>query len=383
MIERGIARPGYDGVRRRSRRRPRDERHADAVSEESHRDGVPAGRAHGGRHRVRRRHPRAPDARTASFRCRSTSGRNSDRRPTFRIGDAGRLLRVGDSAVEIAMTYPDGRKYTKDHEWIELAGDRGRVGITDFAQQQLGDVVYVELPEVGAKLKAGQSFGTIESVKAVSELYAPVAGEVVEVNAALKDKPEAVNANPHTSWMIVVRLNDPAEVAGAARRGPVHAARESVVSKDPGARHLSVAPHRSRRCRSARDAGGDRRRRRSTRSIDEAVPARIRLDKALNLPDGHAGARVPARAAIDRRAEPAVQVVHRPRLLRLRHAERDPPERARESRLVHAVHAVPGRDRARPPRSAAQLPDDGPRSHGRWRWPRRRCSTKPPRPPKR
>jgi glycine cleavage system H protein len=116
--------------------------------------------------------------------------------------------------VEIAMTYPDGRKYTKDHEWIEVAGDRGRVGITDFAQQQLGDVVYLELPEVGAKLKAGQSFGTIESVKAVSELYAPVAGEVVEVNAALKDKPETVNANPHTSWMIVVRLNDPAEVAG-------------------------------------------------------------------------------------------------------------------------------------------------------------------------
>ena len=112
------------------------------------------------------------------------------------------------------MTYPDGRKYTKDHEWIEVAGDRGRVGITDFAQQQLGDVVFVELPEVGAKLKAGQSFGTIESVKAVSELYAPVAGEVVEVNTALKDKPETVNANPHTSWMIVVRLNDPAEVAG-------------------------------------------------------------------------------------------------------------------------------------------------------------------------
>jgi glycine cleavage system H protein len=117
------------------------------------------------------------------------------------------------------MTYPDDRKYTKDHEWIEVAGDRGRVGITDFAQQQLGDVVYVDLPEVGAKLKAGQSFGTIESVKAVSELYAPVGGEVVEVNAALKDKPEAVNANPHTSWMIVVRLNDPAEVNGLLDAG--------------------------------------------------------------------------------------------------------------------------------------------------------------------
>jgi glycine cleavage system H protein len=121
--------------------------------------------------------------------------------------------------VEIAMTYPDGRKYTKDHEWIEVTGDRGRVGITDFAQQQLGDVVYVDLPEVGATLKAGQSFGTIESVKAVSELYAPVGGEVVEVNAALKDKPEAVNANPHTSWMIVVRLNDPAEVNGLLDAG--------------------------------------------------------------------------------------------------------------------------------------------------------------------
>ena len=112
------------------------------------------------------------------------------------------------------MTYPDGRSYTKDHEWIEIAGDRGRIGITDFAQQQLGDVVYVDLPEVGSKLKAGQSFGTIESVKAVSELYAPVTGEVVEVNAALKDKPETVNSNPHTSWMIVVQLADPGEAGG-------------------------------------------------------------------------------------------------------------------------------------------------------------------------
>ena len=94
------------------------------------------------------------------------------------------------------MAYPDGFKYTKDHEWIDLTGDQGRVGITDYAQQQLGDVVYVELPEVGARVKQGQSFGTIESVKAVSELYSPVTGEIVEVNAALKDKPEGVNANP-------------------------------------------------------------------------------------------------------------------------------------------------------------------------------------------
>jgi glycine cleavage system H protein len=109
------------------------------------------------------------------------------------------------------MSYPANFKYTKDHEWIELSNDRGKVGITDYAQQQLGDVVYVELPEVGAKLKEGQSFGTIESVKAVSELYSPVAGEVVEVNTALKDKPETVNADPHGSWMVVLKLTNPGE----------------------------------------------------------------------------------------------------------------------------------------------------------------------------
>ena len=106
------------------------------------------------------------------------------------------------------MAIPAGLKYTKDHEWIDLVGDAGKVGITDYAQAQLGDVVYIELPEVGAKLKQGQSFGTIESVKAVSELYAPVTGEVVEVNAALKDTPEAVNKDPHGSWMVVIRLSN-------------------------------------------------------------------------------------------------------------------------------------------------------------------------------
>ena len=112
------------------------------------------------------------------------------------------------------MTYPSTFKFTKDHEWLDVSADRGRVGITDFAQQQLGDVVYIELPQVGARLKKGDSFGTIESVKAVSELYSPVSGEIVDVNAALKDKPEAVNSDPHGSWMISVRLSDPAEVGG-------------------------------------------------------------------------------------------------------------------------------------------------------------------------
>ena len=112
------------------------------------------------------------------------------------------------------MAYPAGFKYTKDHEWIELNAETGKVGITDYAQQQLGDVVYIELPEVGAKLKQGQSFGTIESVKAVSELYSPVTGEVVDVNTALKDKPETVNKDPHASWMVVIKLTSPGE-AGA------------------------------------------------------------------------------------------------------------------------------------------------------------------------
>ena len=112
------------------------------------------------------------------------------------------------------MAYPAEFKYTKDHEWVELSGDRAKVCITDHAQQQLGDVVYIELPEVGTKLKQGQSFGTIESVKAVSELYAPVTGEVVDVNAALKDKPEIVNADPHASWMIVLKAANPGEADG-------------------------------------------------------------------------------------------------------------------------------------------------------------------------
>jgi glycine cleavage system H protein len=110
--------------------------------------------------------------------------------------------------------YPAELKYTKDHEWIRLEGETGTVGITDFAQQQLGDVVYVELPEVGAKLSAGESFGTIESVKAVSELYAPVSGEVTEVNTSLREAPERVNSKPHEAWMVKLRLSDPGETTG-------------------------------------------------------------------------------------------------------------------------------------------------------------------------
>jgi glycine cleavage system H protein len=102
--------------------------------------------------------------------------------------------------------YPSDRKYTKDHEWVRVTGSEAVVGITDYAQKQLGDVVYLELPEVGRALKKGDVFGTIESVKAVSELYCPVDGDVTEVNAALAERPEAVNSDPHNSWMIRLRM---------------------------------------------------------------------------------------------------------------------------------------------------------------------------------
>ncbi len=109
--------------------------------------------------------------------------------------------------------YPADRKYTKDHEWIQVAGDAGKVGITDYAQQQLGDVVYLELPQVGRTLKQGESFGTVESVKAVSELYSPVSGQVIAVNTALAEKPEQVNSDPHGAWMVEIRVSQPAELS--------------------------------------------------------------------------------------------------------------------------------------------------------------------------
>ena len=110
---------------------------------------------------------------------------------------------------------PPELRYTKDHEWVRIEGERGTVGITHHAQKQLGDVVFLELPEVGRALRAGEGFGTVESVKAVSELFAPLAGEVVETNAALASAPEAINADPYgKGWMMVVKLSDPAAVAG-------------------------------------------------------------------------------------------------------------------------------------------------------------------------
>lgn len=113
------------------------------------------------------------------------------------------------------MGYPASFRYTKDHEWIDVKGGVGTVGITDYAQHELGDVVFVELPKVGAKVEAGKSFGTVESVKAVSELYAPAPGEVTETNEALQNTPEKINSDPHgTAWLIKLRLANPADVSG-------------------------------------------------------------------------------------------------------------------------------------------------------------------------
>jgi len=111
--------------------------------------------------------------------------------------------------------YPDAYKYSREHEWISVEGDLATIGITDHAQAELGDVVYVELPSAGDSIEAGQAFGTIESVKAVSELYAPVSGEITEVHEDLVDKPEIVNEDPHeAAWMIRVKLADGNAVEG-------------------------------------------------------------------------------------------------------------------------------------------------------------------------
>ena len=110
---------------------------------------------------------------------------------------------------------PADLRYTKEHEWAKLEGDKARVGITAFAQEQLGDVVFVELPKVGAKVTAMKTFGVVESVKAVSDLFAPLSGEVVEANTELTKKPETVNSDPYgQGWMIVIKLANPKEMDG-------------------------------------------------------------------------------------------------------------------------------------------------------------------------
>ena len=110
--------------------------------------------------------------------------------------------------------YPENFRYTKEHEWVSVEGDIGTVGITDHAQEELGDIVYVDLPKPGARIDQGKSLGSVESVKAVSDVYSPVSGEVTEINSLLADSPEKLNQDPHgAAWLVKIRLSAPAEVA--------------------------------------------------------------------------------------------------------------------------------------------------------------------------
>ena len=126
---------------------------------------------------------------------------------------------------------PTDRQYTKEHEWIKIEGDIATVGITEFAQSELGDVTYVEVPKVGEQLSQGQAFGVVESVKAVSDIYAPAAGEVIEVNAGLADEPETVNSSPYEgAWMVKLRLTDPSDTTG-------------LLSAEEYERHIAAGGH--------------------------------------------------------------------------------------------------------------------------------------------
>src|SRR5215469_5138242 len=108
--------------------------------------------------------------------------------------------------------YPESFRYTKEHEWVRVEGDIGTVGITNHAQEELGDIVYVDLPKVGTRIEQGKSLGSVESVKAVSDIYSPVSGEVTEINGSLADAPEKLNEDPHgEAWLVKVRLTAPAE----------------------------------------------------------------------------------------------------------------------------------------------------------------------------
>ena len=128
------------------------------------------------------------------------------------------------------MPYPTDRKYTKEHEWIQVNGSSATVGITDYAQESLGDIVFVEAPKVGAELTAGKTFGTVESVKAVSDLFAPASGSVTEVNADLATSPEKVNKDAHGAWMFKMTLKNPSELDGLLSAGDY----EKFVAEEAG-----------------------------------------------------------------------------------------------------------------------------------------------------
>jgi len=128
------------------------------------------------------------------------------------------------------MPYPTDRKYTKEHEWIKVDGSNATIGITDYAQESLGDIVFVDLPKPGTEITAGKSFGTVESVKAVSDLYAPASGTVTDVNGELATAPEKINKDANNTWMIKVTLKNPTELSGLLSAADY----EKFVSEESG-----------------------------------------------------------------------------------------------------------------------------------------------------
>jgi glycine cleavage system H protein len=128
------------------------------------------------------------------------------------------------------MAYPMNYRYTREHEWIAVEGNIGTIGITDYAQNSLGDIVYVDAPKVGDSVTANATFGSVESVKAVSDLYSPVSGTVTEVNELLKNEPDKINAAPHDTWIIKVELSEPGQIEGLLDA----AAYEKFVTEETG-----------------------------------------------------------------------------------------------------------------------------------------------------
>ena len=246
---------------------------------------------------------------------------------------------------------------TKDHEWVRLSGGVAEVGVTDYAQQQLGDVVYVELPDVGAQVSASQAFGSIESVKAVSELFAPVSGRVTEVNDHVRQHPEAVNADPHGTWIIKVDVSNPPKMPRCSTAGSIRnfladsPRRQRLVRASPSAR----PPMSARRC-SRRLAYPPRRAdRRSGAALDPTTAAARTAGAGKR-------ASIPAASHPHRPPQQGIPLLHWPRLSRHGYAKRRPAHGVRESGGCTPRHI---RRRSRKAVSnPLELPDNGRRPHG-------------------
>ena len=217
MIDRGIARDGYKVLDLAGQRdRLRHQRFPCALFEEKYRAGLCSHRVRRSGHRIESGDPRAGREGTgranpvlqASRRSLNHRGHGE----TQRNPQKPRATRARSQELKVTMPYPTDYKYTKEHEWIKADGENATVGITSHAQESLGDIVFVDLPKVGAEITSGKTFGSVESVKAVSDLYAPVSGTVTEVNGDLATAPEKINKDAHTAWMIKITLKDPAQL---------------------------------------------------------------------------------------------------------------------------------------------------------------------------